>query len=212
MDIKRMHEAIECLSEWLLREYQSGPECWNIAACGMVTDQLKDLSEAMKNRVEQKIFEEELCEMLKEKDEMEHHPERAGYDNWRYSSGRFAPTGHGHRSGYPMNPMHGNVRFYTQPEEADRGYDYDEYQMRRHAGRDIYPSKYGAGYDAYQMAKRHYHETKDEQHRKEMNERIDETVMDSIDVIREMMKDANPEVKKKLKEQITKFAEEVGKA
>lgn len=84
----------------------------NTHEMGQVVDMIKDLCEA-----EEKIYKScyyktvvEAMEEEKEKEEfmakmgmrdMDGMGEgRMGYDHWRYSSGRFAPTGHGHRSGY----------------------------------------------------------------------------------------------------------------
>ena len=47
MDIKRMHEMIEKLSESAECEFAKGIECVDTEEMGKVTDMLKDLAEAM---------------------------------------------------------------------------------------------------------------------------------------------------------------------
>lgn len=205
MDISRMHESLECLSSWFLESCHNGPTCFDACVGGQVSDMMKDLAMAMYYRTEQKLMDKMLEEEKGEEG-------RSGYDRWHYASGRFAPTGHGHRvAGY--SPMHGSVRFYDQQQrmmpkedgiwmDAPMGYPADE---------SYRPSKYGIGYDEYRTAKKHYTEMKDDASRKHMNEKIEETVTDSIDVMRELMHDASPELRKKMKEQITRLSEELGK-
>ena len=68
MDIKRMHDMIEKLSETAKCEFDKGIE--NVDACemGQVTDMLKDLAEAMYYRTLTKAMDEaeddEIMEMF----------------------------------------------------------------------------------------------------------------------------------------------------
>ena len=103
MDIKRMHEMIEKLSECAKCEIDKGIE--NIDPCemGQVTDMMKDLAEAMYYRTLMKAMEEssadETMEMFDRFDDG-----RRFYDNYRYANGRFAPKGRGTRRGYEEPP------------------------------------------------------------------------------------------------------------
>ena len=63
-----------------------------------LSDMIKDFSETEKNCAK-KCYYEKMTERLCE----EEMNERMGYDNWRYSSGRFAPKGHGTYT----PPLHG---------------------------------------------------------------------------------------------------------
>ena len=204
MDVKRMHESLECLSSWFLESCHNGPSCFDPCVAGQIADMMKDLSMAMYYRSEQKIMEE--MEEESKKGEGSY-----GYNNWHYASGRFAPTGRGHQvSGYPT--VHGSVRYYEpshymMPKEEPMMNDSMGYSME-----DGYrPSKYGIGYDEYRSAKKHYTESRDDASKKHMIDKIEETVMDSIDVMRELMHDATPELRKKMKEQISRLSEELGK-
>lgn len=105
MDIKRMHDMIEKLSECAKSEFDKGIESVNTDEMGKVTDMLKDLSEAMYYRTLTNIMEESDVEdalgML----------DRRFYDNYRYkTTGRYAPKGRGSyvgRRGYEEPPyMH----------------------------------------------------------------------------------------------------------
>lgn len=58
MDIKRMHDMIEKLSECAKSEFDKGIESVNTDEMGKVTDMLKDLAEAMYYRTLTNIMEE----------------------------------------------------------------------------------------------------------------------------------------------------------
>jgi hypothetical protein len=105
MDIKRMHDMIEKLSECAKSEFDKGIENVNTDEMGKVTDMLKDLAEALYYRTLTNIMEESDVEdalgML----------DRRFYDDYRYkTTGRYAPKGRGSyvgRRGYEEPPyMH----------------------------------------------------------------------------------------------------------
>lgn len=238
MHIERMHKAMEMLSSWFLCECEKGQTEFDLCAAGQVSDMLKDLAEASKECEEKKYFEELCCILKMEKEKMEkgESNDRMGYDHWRYpSSGRFASAGHGEFSGYPMTGkvhihepyLDGSMRMgYDSDRDWNQGMTNDRMgnsqndrsNMRDNNGRmgypmgakdDYYPSKYGTGYDAYQMAKKHFTESKDEMSRRKMNDKIDETVLDSVEVLREMWRDATPDVRQRMKQQIEKLTKEM---
>lgn len=105
MDIKRMHDMIEKLSECAKSEFDKGIDNVNTDEMGKVTDMLKDLAEAMYYRTLTNIMEEsdteEILGML----------DRRFYDDYRYkTTGRYATKGKGSyvgRRGYEESPyMH----------------------------------------------------------------------------------------------------------
>lgn len=73
----------------------------NTAELGMAVDMIKDMCEA-EEKCWKACYYQQICMAMDE----EHGDGRLGYDHWRYSSGRFAPTGHGHLSGYPSMSKH----------------------------------------------------------------------------------------------------------
>ena len=98
MDVKRMHDMIEKLSECAKAELDKGTENLNVCEFGQVTDMLKDLAEAMYYRTLTNTMEEFDPESVL--DVMDRYGDRRFYDNYRYSNGRFAPKGRGTRMGY----------------------------------------------------------------------------------------------------------------
>ncbi|MEE0216184.1 MAG: hypothetical protein U0H95_01345 [Lachnospira sp.] len=157
MDIMRMHDMIEKLSECAKCEIDKGIE--NIDPCemGQVTDMMKDLAESMYYRTLMKSMEESSA------DETMEMFERLGdgrrfYDNYRYSNGRFAPKGRGTRRGYDEPPY-----FHMTP-EMYRGMEHDR-DIDRNYGRMYYTEPATSGMNmtesGYDKAKRHYTETKE---------------------------------------------------
>lgn len=105
MDIKRMHDMIEKLSECAKSEFDKGIENVNTDEMGKVTDMLKDLAEAMYYRTLTNIMEEYDIE------DVQGMLDRRFYDDYRYkTTGRYAPKGRGSyvgRRGYEEPPyMH----------------------------------------------------------------------------------------------------------
>lgn len=105
MDIKRMHDMIEKLSECAKSEFEKGIENVNTDEMGKVTDMLKDLAEAMYYRTLTNIMEEYDIE------DVQGMLDRRFYDDYRYkTTGRYAPKGRGSyvgRRGYEEPPyMH----------------------------------------------------------------------------------------------------------
>lgn len=157
MDIMRMHDMIEKLSECAKCEIDKGIE--NIDPCemGQVTDMMKDLAEAMYYRTLMKAMEESSADETMEMFER-FSGGRRFYDNYRYANGRFAPKGRGTRRGYDEPPY-----FHMTP-EMYRGMEHDR-DIDRNYGRMYYtePTEIGMNMteSGYDKAKRHYTETKE---------------------------------------------------
>lgn len=167
MDIERMHEMIEKLSESVKCEFDKGIE--NIDTCEMkeAIDMLKDLSEAMYYRILTVAMEESSAEETMYMFDR-YGDDRRFFDNYRYkTSGKFAPKGKGTyvgRRGYE-EPM------YHMPLEVYRDYTPEELRdMDRNTRGVMYytePMKDGRTSEMpmhesrYDRAKRMYTETKD---------------------------------------------------
>lgn len=115
MDIKRMHEMIEKLSEAAECEFSKGIE--NVDTCEMdkVVNMMKKLSEAMYYRTLTKAMQESDTEEIMEMFDKYGDDGKRYYDMWRYKSGRFAPKGRGTRRGYEEPPYyHMNPDMYKE--------------------------------------------------------------------------------------------------
>ena len=65
--------------------------------------------------------------------------------------------------------------------------------------------RYGEEYNRYKKMRRHYTETKSPEDKKEMSEHAEKHVRDTIDTMKDIWGDADPDLKRKMKEDLTKL-------
>ena len=169
---------------------------------GEVVDMIKDLAEA-EEKCWKACYYKSIVEAMHEYGEEYESPEsRYGYDNRRYASGRFAPKGHGHVSGFiPPDMMpHMDLEGYTPSGRGNRSQSGSEYSGS---------GRYGYNYDRYHEAKTNYNQTHDYQNKTEMNEFAKRHLNETVDTFKDMYEDADPELKARMKQDITKLANEM---
>ena len=96
------------LIDWVKKETDEGfksPE--EFAILGEAVDMIKDLAAAEESCMEASYYEVVMEAMGGE-------DERAGYDRWRYSSGRFAPKGRGSYGYVPPYMTNGDTMGYPR--------------------------------------------------------------------------------------------------
>ena len=71
------------------------------------------------------------------------------------------------------------------------------------------PSRYGESYDRYSDRRRHYHETKDADSKKQMDDSMKEYMSDVNENLREMWKDADPTLRQTMKADLTKMVQQL---
>lgn len=202
--IEKLCKMKEILEDAMEAQLLGGLDKINTMEAGQVIDMIKDLYEAEKNYYKALYY----CTVVKqmhegEEDGMTEMPDmpwywkagKMGYDHWRYSSGRYAPKGRGHysaniKSGYPMpEPYPYNPAW---PDEV-LGYPMNPGEVR---------SEYGRAYDMFRDSKRHYTETHSEHDREEMKQHGKEHVMETVATIKEIWSEADPELRKQMKDSI----------
>lgn len=177
----------------------------NTHEAGEVVDMIKDLAEAEEKLWKGCYYKCIVKAMHEEEEYFEHMPEdeRRHYDNWRYSSGRFAPTGKGHRSGF--TPTWDGSRMEPWMEDGRR-----DGMMHDGDGRYGYtPSMRGMRYENYARARRGYHETKDAQAKAQMDSSAKDYVIDMAESVREMWKEADPALRKEIKNHFVSLTSEM---
>lgn len=176
----------------------------DICKAGQIIDMLKDIASVKKDCAEA-CYYKSIVEAMHEAKEEE---QRYGYNSNRYANGRYAPAGHGnHAAGYiPYHMMDPNqVMGYSDSQPA--GYYPSGAGNRSQAGNRFGYShdgmgKYGRPYEEYQDARRHYHETKDPHAKQMMEDKTKEHITDSVETIYDMYEEADPEMKKRIKEKL----------
>ncbi len=221
---KKMNDICE-LKNHLISFAQQHQECdpASIPVYGEVIDMIKDLYEAEEKCWKACYYKEVVEAMKKEK---ECYPEminmRSGYDNWRFRSGEFAPKGHGHYAGFrPMMPDDMKYGMYPEWMTGAYGYSTNRSSMgnrggnnqtgnpdQRGSNRYGYPmDEYWAGmrspYDMYQESRRHYHESKSPEDRKEMEQHAKEHVEETMDSLRDIWEESTPELRKEMKKNLS---------
>lgn len=200
MDIMRMHEMIEKLSECAKCEFDKGVENIDTDEMSAVADMLKDLSESMYYRTLTVAMQEsdtdEIMEMFDR-----YGDDRRFYDHYRYKNGRFAPKGHGtYRRGYEEPP------YYHMTPEMYRDHDAEWYRdMDKKDGKLYFSEPMKNSESRYDKAKRMYTEAK-EAHKsgsaedKQITMREAEKMLNVIfDEVDEMLQDASPEMRSMVK-------------
>ena len=154
MDVKRMHEMIEKLSEAAECEFNKGIENVDTSEMCKVVCMMKDLSEAMYYRTLTNAMQESDTEEIMEMFDRYGDDGKRYYDMWRYKNGRFAPKGRGTRRGYDEPP------YYHMNPDMYREHTPEYYRdMDRESGR-LYYTEPITMESRYDKAKRGYEESK----------------------------------------------------
>ncbi len=202
-------EMKDKLVSWSKCELEKGREHVDTKEMGEVIDMIKDLAEA-----EEKIYKAAYyCSVVGAMEEYDEENERMGYDNYRYSSGRFAPKGRGSyrpgesgRRGYPM-PAEGDWR----PEYGPWGDGADGHMMDNPRmgysdpdyAKIMHDERHGTPYRQWKLARKHYTETKSDDDKHEMTEHAKEHMADTVMTIKEIWMAADPELRAKMKGDLT---------
>lgn len=190
--------------------------------CSEVVDMIKDLAEAEKYCMES-CYYSSVVKAMEEAGEEENEG-RMGYNSRHYASGRFAPKGRGTRMGYMpdlMMPPHQYPYIYgymEDPEFEHKMRDRMGYQPSGAGNRSQSGSRMGyedvswdpdddprqsREYNEYKRAKRHYTTTKSPADKQQMDEHMTKHMNQAMDSFREMWKDADPTMRKRMKADLT---------
>ena len=219
MHIKRIHEMIESLTECTKEAIESDQTCVGSYPIGEVVDMIKDLADAEYHariakaleEAEEDDKEEEKYLLKRFKEEYGDDEGRRYYDEWRYSSGRFAPKGRGMRRGFDETPywhmtpeMYRDMdidmdRMYSYPRKTGRERKTDRNYYGGDSGmRDSREGKSGMSRKTYMESKQMY--SSDTPENKQHKMRDLETYMRELsDDVTEMISDSTPEEKTMLK-------------
>lgn len=146
-----------------------------------------------------------IIEQMDEEDEMHG---RMGYRG-RDSRGRFVHRpGRGRSAGYsPMIHMPyldgewGKEEEYPNSEYYRMGYPMSSMPYKK--------SKYGESYDRYDEYRKYYHDSKDAESKKQMEESMKEYAEDFAENLKEMWKDAEPQMRQQLKADMTRLIQQL---
>lgn len=205
------YEEIGAIKKDLIRLFSSelhtkGVNELDAKECGEVADMIKDLAEAEKACMEAYYYETVVKAMEEaEAGEGEQHPWRMGYNPRRYASGRYAPKGRGTtRMGYmpymdtddPYYDSYAHDPMLMMKEKMNERFGYPEDDSDRDPRQSM-------EYNEYKRAKRHYMETQSPESKKEMDDHAMKHVKEALGSFRELWKDADPAMRKRMKADLT---------
>ena len=113
----------------------------------------------------------------------------------------------GYRMGYTDGNMGGNMGNSSSSGSYSGNYGGGNSRSGYEGMRQ--PSRYGESYDRYSDRRRHYHETKDADSKKQMDDSMKEYMSDVSENLREMWKDADPTLRQTMKADLTKMVQQL---
>lgn len=122
-----------------------------------------------------------------------------GWGGNGFGAGNGGAPVHGYTPTHPMNP---HMPMMDHEEHESMGYP-NMSKSRMGYPMDTQP------YHEYDKARKHYHETKDANEKMKMEHHADQYIHDVSDSIRDMWNDATPEMKKKIKGDMSKLLAEM---
>lgn len=224
-NLERVKEAKKTLMSWVEKEIALGCSDVDVKSLGETIDMVKDLAETEKECSEALYYQTVTEAMLDAKD----NPNNPymGYNNRRMANGRYASAGHGHPTHNGHVSMSGYRPFVDEePYIDDYIHDPNGFENRMRHTRTMmgydggssyqggtgdygHASRHGEVYDRYQTAKRHYTETKSSSDKEEMDTHRSKYVRDTMDHLMEMWEDADPSLKKHMKEDLRKIVDKM---
>lgn len=195
-DYEKLCKAFETVVGWFENETSKGVAQVDTDELGKVADIIKDLADAKKNCSETEKNEWEQCYYAHVIMAME----RAGDDE----------EGMENRYGYVPSKMNKATERSRMHQWAHDPEMYN-HEMSERYGRENERSdqRYGKPYREYLDARKHYTETKSARDKEDMEMYANEHMMDTIGTIREMYRTAEPDLRKRMKTDLTKLVGEM---
>lgn len=210
-------EPVRELKEKLLECFKTeistkGLDCVDTEEAGKVVDMIKDLAETEKECMEALYYQKVTEAMLS------YEEPRYGYNaNRSATTGRYTTPGRGSRGGGRMGfvpsmmypDMDWDEKYDGRSPEYGRSSDASGYWPGRGTMEGDVDRRYGDAYNKYKMTRRHYTESRSEADKKEMKRHAEEHLNDTIATVKDIWEDADPTLKQKMKEDLTKLIGEM---
>lgn len=206
----KLDEMKKTLCCWVEGAISSGESNVNAAELGAAVDMIKDIACAQKDIWESCYYKTVVDAMKEGEEESGWENHRMGYNPNRNSMGRYSrgyvpgedvlrwpetmmgysPSGAGTRSQSGSRMGYDNVHARMMPPEDD-------------------DDRYGKEFGRYRMARRHYTETRSPAEKKKMEEHAEHHMNEAISTFKEIWKEADPELRSKMKTDLTKLMGEM---
>ena len=206
-------DAKKRLVESVVAELSQGIDRINADELSKAVDMIKDLAEAEK-LCHEACYYESIVEAMEESSEQE-HGDRYGYRRQTMPKSIEPPYIYYDDGVMPMNARMGFPKSMGRSMNRGstrRGRDsmgrftsggrsgYDDGEMWDDDGQDDWSDpRYGQAYNAYRNARKHYTETHTQTDKEMMDRKANEHIADTVATIRDMWKDADPALRKRMK-------------
>lgn len=211
MTLEKICTLLDIMTDGLKSATNQGLNNLDTHEAGQVADIIKDLSEAKKNLTDAEKNEWESCyyasivKAMKDADERGDEEDRYGYIPREAS-----------RMGKQGMQRDRIKRWVRDPDTfEDEMYDRAGYTPGRKMSRDDRSSdnssdeRYGKPYREYIDSRRHYTESKSQADKDMMEMYANEHLMDVMGSVREIYKTADPDMRKRMKSDLTKLVGEM---
>ena len=211
MTLEKICGLLDIMTDGLKSATNQGLNNLDIHEAGQVADIIKDLSEAKKNLTDAEKNEWESCyyasivKAMKDADERGDEEDRYGYIPREAS-----------RMGKRGMQRDRIKRWVRDPDTfEDEMYERAGYTPGRKMSRDDRSSdnssdeRYGKPYREYIDSRRHYSESKSQADKDMMEMYANEHLMDVMGSVREIYKTADPDMRKRMKSDLTKLVGEM---
>ena len=210
MDVKRIHEIREKLTECTKSQFDKGIDHVDTCEAGKVIDMIKYLAEAEYYATlaitMQEYDQDESMEMF----ERYGDGDRRYYDHYRYVDGRFAPKGRGtYRRGYEEPPYyHMTPEMYHRDMDRDMGRMY--YTETSSSGmRDAREGRSGMSRRTY-MENKELHKANTQQDKEAKVRDLNTYMTELTNDMTEIINDATPEEKTVLRNKLSALVTKIG--
>ena len=219
------------LMSWTQAEIAKGVHAVDGQELGCVVDMIEDLTEAQKD-IWESCYYKTIVDAMKKAEEQPDLPimpreyqmggYRMGYNPNRNSMGQYSDgrgrsgydepywmagysDGQGGRGDRGENGGSGNSGNSNSSQSGRQGYSPDVYSRMMDDGQE----RYGREFERYRQARRGYTETHSENDRKKMKEHGMHHLNEAISTFKEMWDSADPELRQKMKTDLTKLMGEM---
>ena len=117
---------------------------------------------------------------------------------------------HNERMGY--NPRMKPIHVPMMDDHQAKSYGIDavgRYDRMMSDEDEEYDDRHGRAFNKFRKTKRHYHETHSDADRKQMKDYANEHLMETIGTLKEIWEDADPDLRKRMKTDLTKLTAEM---
>ena len=188
-EMQEKMEQVKSFKRKLCSILEEGLGDWknqNASELGEIMDMIKDCSEIEKLCYEAKYYES-VVEAMEEASYDDDDDDVRGYRRGRRrnSKGQYT-SGQNMRRGFPEDDMMLRAKMMDKRDWRDGDDD----------------NRYGSKFDRFRKARRNYTKTHSEKDKEEMQRYANDHLMETIMTVSEMYDDADPELKKKMKQML----------